>query len=110
MIVHILLSFLILTCHAQVRRIRAMRIAQKAMQSARSSRTNSPIPISPESAVAPLHKRIVDTVIGTKGGDGTPEGNKTVNPLSRLKLLLVGNIRTSAYRSSPDALYSSCRS
>lgn len=67
-----------------------MRSAQKAVQSTRSSRANSPTPSSPGTTTVPLHKRIVDTVFGTKGGDGVPEASKAVNPLSRLKLLLVG--------------------
>lgn len=70
-----------------------MRIAHKVMQSARSSRANSPIPSSPESTTVPLTKRIVDTVFGAKGGDGVPEDNKAVNPVSRLKLMLVSNTR-----------------
>ena len=72
-----------------------MRNAQKAMQSARSSRANSPAPSSPGSTAVPLHNRIVDTVFGAKGGDGTLEGDKAVNPLTRLKLLLVGIVESS---------------
>jgi hypothetical protein len=79
-----------------------MRSAHKAVLSTRSSRANSPTPSSPECTTVPLHKRIVDTVFGAKGGDGIPEANKAVNPLSRLKLLLVGNVEASAYRTWPD--------
>lgn len=67
-----------------------MRIAQKVMQSARSSRANSPTPGSPESG--PLRKRLVDTVFGAKGGDGVPEDKNAVNPISRLKLMLVRRV------------------
>ncbi len=75
----------------QVRRIKAMCAAKKAIENVRSSRTNSPtIPGTPELPTPPRHTRIVDSIIGEKGGvDWCGDGSKFVNPVTRLKLLLV---------------------
>ena len=75
----------------QVRRIKAMCAAKRAIESVRSSRANSPTtPRAPELPTAPWHKRVVDSIIGEKGGvEGSTDGSKVVNPVARLKLLLV---------------------
>lgn len=67
--------------------------------SARSSRASSPAPVSPADVTAPptpsQYWRIVNTVFGAKGaGAGvgdvvSADERKAVNPLTRLKLLLV---------------------
>ncbi len=68
-----------------------MCAAKKAIETVRSSRMNSPTtPGAPELPTAPWHKRIVDSIIGEKGGmEGCGDGSKFVNPVARLKLLLV---------------------
>ncbi|KAF8315415.1 hypothetical protein DL93DRAFT_906082 [Clavulina sp. PMI_390] len=84
----------VLAIMVEVRRIRAMRTAHKVMASARSSRASSPIPSSPETVSVPLSKRIVDSVFGAKGGDTIPEDKNAVNPVNRLKLLLLVSFLT----------------
>ncbi|KAF8327732.1 hydroxymethylglutaryl-coenzyme A reductase-domain-containing protein [Cantharellus anzutake] len=86
----------ILAVVVEVRRIKAMRATKKAIESSRSSRASSPIiTTSPVSPTAPWHKRMIDSVIGEKGGvDGSSDGNKPVNPVARLKLLLIVSFLT----------------
>jgi hypothetical protein len=75
---------------SQVRRIKAMHNAKKALASARSSRAASPtLSTPPEPVGVPFHRRLVDAILGAKGSQNGPGGQKPVNPVTRLKLLLV---------------------
>lgn len=56
-----------------------------------------PLPLS-----VPFHRRFIDTVFGAKGGEGSQDEEKAVNPVTRLKLLLVSYLFLTPHKHGVD--------